>query len=105
LQVADRFHLVLNLRQAVERALAVQRPHLRLSAPSVSAPPSTDSVKGGRGRLFRTRSRVQQQALEAAQQRRQQQLELFAEIKKRKAAGLAVISHKGVAKSRLIWHN
>jgi transposase len=104
LQVADRFHLVLNLRQAVERALAVQRPHLRLSAPSVSAPPSTDSVKGGRGRLFRTRSRVQQQALEAAQQRRQQQLELFAEIKKRKAAGLKVsqiAAHLGLNRRRI----
>jgi transposase len=29
-QVADRFHLVRNLRQAVERELAVQRQHLRL---------------------------------------------------------------------------
>jgi transposase len=40
LQVADGFHLLLNQRQAVERALAVQRPHLRLPAPRVAALPS-----------------------------------------------------------------
>jgi transposase len=28
IQVADRFHLIMNLREAVELALAVQRPDL-----------------------------------------------------------------------------
>jgi transposase len=90
LQVADRFHLLLNLPETVERALALERPHLRLPAPSVPMPESTDAVEPRKGRQFRTRSRVQQQATEAARQRRQQQLELFAEIKKMKAAGLKV---------------
>jgi transposase len=36
-QVADRFHLVLNLIQAVERHLAVNRRHLRIARPSAIA--------------------------------------------------------------------
>jgi hypothetical protein len=77
---------------------------LRLPAPSAPVPPSIDSVKGGKGRLFRTRSRVPQQALEAAQQRRQQQLELFAEIKEMRAAGWKVsqiATHLGLNRRRM----
>ena len=41
-QVADRFHLVLNLIQAVERHLAVNRRHLRIARPSAPLlPPSS----------------------------------------------------------------
>ncbi len=39
-QVADRFHLVRNLRQAVERELAVHRRDLRVSMSSQIAPPA-----------------------------------------------------------------
>ena len=35
-QVADRFHLVLNLTQAVERELAVNRRQLRVATPSAT---------------------------------------------------------------------
>jgi transposase len=47
-QVADRFHLVLNLTQAVERELAVNRRHLRIASPSAPAlplSPTTEEVK------------------------------------------------------------
>ena len=47
-QVADRFHLVLNLTQAVERELAVNRRQLRIASPSAPAlplPPATEKVK------------------------------------------------------------
>jgi transposase len=92
-QVADRFHLQLNLRQAVERALAVQRQHLRLPAASVT-PPATSTPalaeEGPKLRPMRVRSHVCQQEAEAARQRRQQQLELFETVREMKAAGLYV---------------
>jgi transposase len=46
-QVADRFHLVLNLTQAVERELAVNRRQLRIASPSAPELPSspTEEVK------------------------------------------------------------
>jgi transposase len=47
-QVADRFHLVLNLTQAVERELAVNRRQLRIassSAPALPPSPTTEEVK------------------------------------------------------------
>src|SRR5271170_6725168 len=46
-QVADRFHLVLNLTQAVERELAVNRRQLRIAFPSAPELPSspTEEVK------------------------------------------------------------
>jgi transposase len=81
LQVADRFHLLLNLRQAVERALAVQRPHLRLPAPRVAALPSAPAQQTSKGRQIRVRSSVVQEQAEAARQRRQQKLELFQAVK------------------------
>ena len=73
-QVADRFHLVLNLTQAVERELAVNRRHLRIASPSAPAlplSPTTEEVK----------SEIVRRQKEASQQRRQQKLELFRMIK------------------------
>src|SRR5450631_478666 len=92
-QVADRFHLQLNLRQAVERALAVQRQHLRLPASSVALPATSRPAlaeEAPQDRWMRVRSRVCQQEAEAAWQRRQQQLELFETVRGMKAAGLYV---------------
>jgi hypothetical protein len=48
-QVADRFHLVLNLTQAIERELSVNRQHLRIASPSaltLPLSPTTEEVKG-----------------------------------------------------------
>ena len=62
-QVADRFHLVLNLTQAVERELAVNRRQLRIASPSAPAlPPSptTEEMKS-RSKPIRVRSSVMMQ--------------------------------------------
>jgi transposase len=91
-QVADRFHLVLNLTQAVERELAVNRQQLRIASPSAPAlPPSptTEEVKS-QSKLIRVRSSAMMQQIEVAQQRRQQKLELFRTIKQMRAAGMKV---------------
>ncbi len=100
-QVADRFHLILNLRQAVERALAVQRPHLRLTPGTVVTPPSLQ-IKEGRRIVLR--SAVTQKEAEAVHQRWQEKLELFRAVKNMQAAGLRVkemAQHLGVNRRRL----
>ena len=59
-QVADRFHLVLNLIQAVERHPAVNRRHLRIarpSAPALPPSPTTEEVKN-QTKQIRVRSRI-----------------------------------------------
>jgi transposase len=90
-QVADRFHLTLNLRQAVERELAIRRPFLRFT------PQSTPAVPTGGGRetenkrrQISIRSSVQQQHAEVARLRLQQKLELFQTIQRIKSAGMKV---------------
>src|ERR1700726_1742118 len=82
-QVADRFHLVLNLTQAVERELAVNRRHLRIASPSAPAlplSPTTEEVKIQTEQV-RVRSSTVLQQMEVARQRRQQKMELFRTIK------------------------
>ena len=86
-QVADRFHLILNLRQAVERALAVERPHLRLMPGTVVVPPSLQ-IKEGRRMVVRSTA-IQKEA-EAIHQRWQEKLELFGAVKNMQAAGMRV---------------
>ena len=90
-QVADRFHLVLNLTQAVERELAVNRRQLRIASPSAPELPSspTEEVKSQTNQI-RVRSSTVMQQMEVAQQRRQQKLELFRTIKQMRAAGMKV---------------
>ncbi len=55
MQVADRFHLMLNLRQAVERELAVQRQHLQL-APSKTLERPLARLTIGRAQASRSQS-------------------------------------------------
>lgn len=88
-QVADRFHLMLNLRQAVERELAVQRRHLRITSSTPALPPSP-TREAAKTRQMRVRSNVLAQAMEGNRQRRQEKLELFQRIQQMKAAGLKV---------------
>ena len=57
IQVADRFHLVRNLRQAVERELAVHRRELRVSLSSQTPPPAKPEGEKKTHQL-RVRSRV-----------------------------------------------
>src|SRR5277367_2309130 len=91
-QVADRFHLVLNLTQAVERELAVNRRQLRIASPSAAVlPPSpTAEELKSRSEPIRVRSSVMTHQMEVARQRRQQKLELFRTIKQMSGAGMKV---------------
>jgi transposase len=86
-QVADRFHLVLNLIHAVERELAVNRRHLRIA--SLSAP-VLPPLPTSRSEAIRVRSSVMRHQVEVARQRRQQKLELFRTIKQMRGAGMKV---------------
>ncbi len=79
-QVAGRFHLVRNLRQAVERELAVHRRELRVSLPSPTPPASPEG--GKKTHQIRVRSRVAEH--------RQEKIELFQKIHQMKAAGIKV---------------
>ena len=104
-QVADRFHLVLNLTQAVERELAVNRRQLRIASPSAPELPSspTEEVKSQTNQI-RVRSSIVMQQMEVAQQRRQQKLELFRTIKQMRVAGMKVsqiASQLGLCRRRI----
>ena len=89
-QVADRFHLSLNLTQAVERELAVQKQFLQL-APSktleVPGPRPLDRAKSA-GRQVPTQSNVWQQEVERGKQRRQENMELFQTLHWMRAGGM-----------------
>jgi hypothetical protein len=61
-QVADRFHLTLNLRQAVERELALRRSFLRFTPQSTPVVPSGGGGETeNKGRQISIQSSVQQQ--------------------------------------------
>jgi len=91
MQVADRFHLTLNLTQAVERELAVQRQYLQL-APSKTLELAPRQLNRARSadRQIAIQSRVRQQEVEMRRQRRQENMELFQTLHRMKAAGLKV---------------
>lgn len=84
-QVADRFHLFLNLSTAIERALEERRHQLLLKVP---APPPPEAVRSGEVRLTR------QQALQ--QERRQRRLERYEEVIQRHRQGY---SQKKISKT------
>jgi transposase len=88
-QVADRFHLVRNLRQAVGRELAIHRPELRVSLSSPPAPPANPEGEK-KTHQIRVRSRLAGRRLEMVEQHRQEKIELFQRIHQMKAAGMKV---------------
>jgi transposase len=107
-QVADRFHLVLNLRQAVERELAVQRQHLRLPLAPLSEivlkPMPEGEIRMSKGRPIKVSSMAWNQQAETIRQRRQEKLELFQTIQRMKAAGLKsvrIAKHLGINRRRI----
>ncbi len=106
MQVADRFHLMLNLRQAVERELAVQPRHLRVtppSAPELPPAPRTETAKK-RSKPVQVSSSVWKQHAEIVRQGRQEKLELFQTIRRMRATGLKVsqiANHLGINRRRI----
>jgi transposase len=88
-QVADRFHLIQNLQQAVQTELACQRAHLTIPAEEFARPSETKEAAVAIARLRRVRPNRSQD--EVRRQRRQQKLELFQLVKSLRARGLKVI--------------
>jgi transposase len=79
-QVADRWHLLFNTRQMVERWLVRAYPRLRRLPPPVSAPPAASFRRG------RAYPRARSEALARAQARGRWEA-LYDEVRRRHAAG------------------
>jgi transposase len=104
-QVADRFHLVQNLRETIERELAVHRAHLRVGGDGRVAPasplaapvigPSVNLPVTARERLLWPARRLALDT-EIARQRRQQMQDLFDRFKGLQATKvpMSVIAHQ-----------
>jgi hypothetical protein len=95
MQVADRFHLIQNLREMVERELAAQRPYLGVCLSPLS-PPAQATAATVEPPIF-TKARITQplsatvlQRDEIARQRREHNLEIFAVVTKLRAQGWKV---------------
>ena len=100
IQVADRFHLVQNLRDTIERELSMQRAHLRVEVGVTVGPPSSlpapaidvdrlpVCVPGNPRERRLLPARRLAIEMEIARQRRQQQQPLFDRVKVLQAAGL-----------------
>lgn len=115
-QVADRFHLVQNLRDTIERKLSLQRVHLRvagLGTPDPSSPRSSAVVDVDRlpvcvpgqpreRRLLPARRLALNR--EITRQRRQEQQDLFDRVKVLQATGVpmsAIAQQLGYNRRRL----
>jgi transposase len=88
-QVADRFHLIQNLQQAVQEELARQRPHLMIPAREFKRQTETEEAPTAAVAIWRPRrARPNPTPKEVRQQRRQQKVELFQMVKSLRAQGL-----------------
>ena len=97
-QVADRFHLILNLRGAVEQELSRVRPRL-----TVVQPVSASAVRSRQARVG-PRSPVARYHVEVIQERRTAQAQRFAVVKRLQASGLtgqAIMRETGISRGTL----
>jgi transposase len=90
-QVADRFHLIQNLQQAVQLELTCQRAHLSIPPEEFVRPSETKEVPIGAMTISQPR-RVRRSPIqdEVRQQRWQHKLELFQRTKSMRAQGFKV---------------
>jgi transposase len=92
-QVADRFHLIQNLQQAVHTELVCQRAHLKIPAGEFARPTETNEAPDAVQKLSgprRTWANPSQK--EVRRQRWQHKLELFEMVKSLRAQGAKVIA-------------
>jgi len=91
-QVADRFHLIQNLQQAVQTELACQRTHLTIPAGEFVRPNETKKPPGAAVPILRRRRvRSNPSQDEVRRQRRRQKVKLFQMVKSLRAQGFKVI--------------
>jgi transposase len=93
IQVADRFHLLQNLREAVERTLVKRHPVLRQAAQEISPRYQTEQMLKAEGLIESISDRVasiNQKAQALSQQRRARRLARYEEVKKLKQQGLTI---------------
>ena len=83
-QVADRWHILVNLREALERMLGRLRPHL-LALPAAVEQAAAPLVSTGRDRRRGTQDQARQQAGRAQRYAR------YADVKRLQADGQAII--------------
>ena len=90
-QVADRFHLIQKLQQAVQGELALQRAHLMMPAKEFREQIETTPAEPAAAELVASKPRQEgsnSSQKEARQQRRHQKVELFQMVKSLRAQGL-----------------
>lgn len=92
-QVADRFHILQNLREAVERTLVKQHPVLRQAAQEISPRYQTEQMLKAEGLIESLSDRVapvNQKTQALSQQRRARRLARYEEVKQLKQQGLPI---------------
>jgi transposase len=92
-RVADRFHLLQNLREAVERTLVKQHPVLRQAAQEISPRYQTAQMLKAEGLIESLSERVapvNQKTQALSQQRRARRLARYEEVKQLKQQGLPI---------------
>lgn len=93
IQVADRFHVLQNLREAVERTLVKRHPVLRQAAQEISPRYQTEQMLKAEGLIESLSDRiapVNQKARALSQQRRARRLARYEEVRQLKQQGLTI---------------
>jgi hypothetical protein len=91
-QVADRFHLIQNLQQAVQLELTCQRAHLKIPVEEFARPSETKEVSVAAVAIARRRRARPDPSLdEVRRQRQRHKVESFQLVKNLRAQGVKVI--------------